>query len=55
MDAAIKPLIAANAADTSLHHEHLDTTKGSEGTFIDSMGTISGIAAEPEMEEGEFP
>ncbi|MEI6970361.1 MAG: hypothetical protein WCL44_02490 [bacterium] len=54
MNAAMKPLIAANAADTSLHPKHSDTPKGSERVFIDSMGTISGIAAEPEIEEGEF-
>jgi hypothetical protein len=60
MDAAMKSLCAANAADTPSKCEHSDTTTITEGNVIASMATLSRIAATPapvaavEMEEGEI-
>jgi hypothetical protein len=57
--AAMKPLCAANAADTPPKCEHPGTVTHEEGDDIVSMGTISRIAATPapvavELEEGEL-
>ena len=54
IDAAMKPLCAAIASITPLHSKHSDTPKGSEGVFIDSIGTYGRMAATPAIEEGEF-
>jgi len=58
-DAAMKPLCAANAADTPPKCEHSGTATNEEGGDIDSMGTLSRIAATAapaaaEIEEGEI-
>ena len=51
---ANKVQCSASPANTSLMPKHSDTPEGGERAFVDSMGNISGIAGNPEIEEGEF-